>query len=50
MVFDPEGSYIENKGTGERTEIEQGPDGYTVSIWVPKPDFHRQEEGSSLNL
>ena len=50
VVFDMEGSYIENKLTGKRTNIEQGPDGYTVSIWIPKPDFRRQEEGSSLNL
>ena len=45
VIFDQEGSYIENKATGKRTKMEQGPNGYTVSIWVPKMDFARQGEG-----
>ena len=40
VVFDPEGSYIENVTSGYKTPIVDNGKGYKVKIWVP--DFHRQ--------
>ena len=36
VVFDREGSYIQNTSTGNNTVIQEGHNGYTVGIWVPE--------------
>jgi len=36
VVFDDEGSYIENKGTGERVTLTKERGSYILSLWVPK--------------
>ena len=34
VVFDDEGSYIENKSTGERLKIEEEDGDYVLDVWV----------------
>ena len=41
VVFDPNGSYIEDKGTGERIQLKQKGGMYVLTLWVEKP-FQRQ--------
>ena len=36
VVFDDDGSYIENKGTGERVALVKERGSYVLSLWVPK--------------
>ena len=42
-MFDDEGSYVENKVTGERIIIGEDENGYGVDLWVRRDgaaDFH----------
>ena len=34
MVFDDEGSYVENKKTGEKMVIEEDDGDYVLDVWV----------------
>ena len=37
VIFDPDGSYVENKATGEWTDIAVNARGqYTLKMWIPK--------------
>ena len=39
VVFDDEGSYIENKATGERTWLNEEHDMYALKLWVKATPF-----------
>ena len=36
MVFDEDGSYIEDKATGEWIDLNENNGLYTLKMWVPK--------------
>ena len=36
VVFDDEGGYIKNKGTGELATLAKERESYVLSLWVPK--------------
>ena len=41
VVFDSEGSYVEDKTTGEWIDIAQNDRGlYTLKMWIPKNQEH----------
>ena len=35
VVFDEEGSYVENKKTGEQTELVKEKRSYILTVWIP---------------
>ena len=40
VVFDEESSYVENKKTGERTELVKEKGSYILTVWIPS---HRNQ-------
>jgi len=44
VVFDEDGSYIQNKSTGVMTPLIKETGVYYLHIWVPKEGFGRQSE------
>ena len=48
VVFDEEGSYVENKKTGEGAELVKEKGSYIRTVWIPS---HRnQSKGSNRNF
>ena len=43
VVFDEDGSYVENKSTGERTALIKDKGSYVLTLWVPRESSPRQK-------
>ena len=46
VVFDEGGSYVENKRTGERTELVKEKGSYILTVWIPS---HRNQPKKPSN-
>ena len=43
VVFDEDGSYVENKSSGERTALQKEKGSYVLTLWVPRESGPKQK-------
>ena len=44
VVFDEDGSYVENKSSGERTALTKEKGSYVLTLWVPREPNPKQQK------